>query len=79
MPKKGKREKQRKQRRMLKGTESMPKPMGDHKEKQIVAIKATVGGATNIEIKLANLHSCRVSEFSQLLFLYTIESSTTVE
>ena len=38
---------------MLKGAESKPKPMGDHKEKEIVATIAIVGGATNIEIKLA--------------------------
>jgi hypothetical protein len=31
----------------------MPKPMGDQREKHTVAITATVGGATNIEIKFA--------------------------
>lgn len=57
----------------------MPKPMGDQREKQTVAITATVGGATKIEIKFAKSQLCPVFEFLQLLFACAIESSTTVE
>ena len=56
----------------------MPKPIGDQSEKQIVAIIATVGGATNIETKFAKSQLCPVFEFLQLLFACAIESSTTV-
>ncbi len=44
----------------MKGADKEPKPIGDHNEKQIVAIIATVGGATNMEMKLA---ISRVSSF----------------
>ena len=55
---------------MLKGAESKPKPMGDHKEKETVAIIATVGGATNIEIKLANSLLISVFEFESALVFF---------
>lgn len=58
---------------MLKGAESMPKPMGDQKEKQTVAITATVGGATNIEIKFAKSQLFHVFEFLQLFFASAID------
>ena len=45
---------------MVKGADNEPKPIGDHNEKQMVAIIATVGGATNIDIKLAK---SRVNSF----------------
>ena len=38
---------------MLKGAESKPKPIGDHREKATVATTAIVGGAINIEMKFA--------------------------
>jgi hypothetical protein len=64
---------------MLKGAESIPKPMGDQREKQTVAITATVGGATNIEIKFAKSQLCPVFEFLQPIFECAIEFSTKYE
>ena len=53
MAKNGKRAKHKKHTKMVNGAEREPNPMGDHNEKQIVAIIATVGGATNKEINWA--------------------------
>jgi hypothetical protein len=38
---------------MLKGGGSKPKPMGDHREKEIAATRAMIGGETNFEMKSA--------------------------
>ena len=65
--------KHKKQIMMLKGAEREPKPIGDHKEKQMVAIMATVGGATNIDMKFAKSRPFSVCEVCELLFPPTIE------
>ena len=61
--KKGNRAKHKKQTIIVKGAEREPKPIGDQSEKQIVAIIATVGGATNMEIKFAK---SRVNSFCEV-------------
>lgn len=40
---------------MLKGAGRKPIPLGDHREKQIVAATAMIGGETNFEMKSARL------------------------
>ncbi|MEJ2126548.1 MAG: hypothetical protein P8X87_04685 [Candidatus Bathyarchaeota archaeon] len=60
--KNGNKAKHKKQTIIVKGADKDPNPIGDHNEKQIVAIIATVGGATNIEMKLAK---SRVSSFCE--------------
>ena len=55
---------------MLKGAESKPKPIGDHREKETVATMAIVGGATNIEMKFAKWWPISVCEFWLLHFFF---------
>jgi hypothetical protein len=66
--KKGKNAKHKKHNKIVTGADKEPKPMGDHKEKHTVAIIATVGGATKIEIKLAK--SCVNSLCAPCLFFF---------
>ena len=55
--------KQKKQKKMLKGADSKPKPIGDQREKETVATMAIVGGAINIDIKFANWCPISVCDF----------------
>ena len=73
--KNGKRAKHKKQTKIVIGAEREPKPMGDHKEKQIVAIIATVGGATNMEMKFANSRVNSFCEVCSQLFFRSIQRS----
>lgn len=67
--------KHKKQTKIVKGADKEPKPIGDHNEKQIVAIIATVGGATNIEMKLAKSCVNSFCEFCPQLLFSSIQRS----
>ena len=55
---------------MLKGAESEPNPMGDHREKATVATIAIVGGEIYVETKLAKLWpNSGFEQFASVVFI----------
>ncbi len=57
----------KKQIRMLKEGQSKPKPIGDHRENEIVATRVMVGGETNFEMKSAKPSPMSVCKLCLLL------------